>query len=152
MVDALREAYRVLTSWGMLIDVRPIIAPIVVEVVVGTQVVWGKIIESYSAPDDIAAADAAMRHAIAREWFVFDSDLSFDFEIFCDTSTELSAYAEARKLQGEEIPYAELEERRRLCGEEQKARVRCRRRWMLSTYRKQYRGKQVEKHSTNHGW
>ena len=46
-------------------------------------------------------------------------------------------YAETRKLRGAEIPYEELEERRREFGAEgQAARLRCRRPWMLSTHRK----------------
>ena len=61
----------------------------------------------------------------------------FNFEIHCDTAAELSVYAEERKLRGAEISYQELEERRReLCVEGQAARLRCRRPWMLSTYRK----------------
>jgi len=58
-------------------------------------------------------------------------------EIYCDTAAELSVYAEERKLRGAEIPDQELEERRReVCAEGQTARLRCRRPWLLSTYRK----------------
>jgi hypothetical protein len=104
MVNALREAQRVLTPSGVLIDVRPVTAPIVVEVVIATQTVWAKTVESYSAPEDVAAADAAVHHAVSR---------------------------------GDEIPYEELEKRRcELGAEGQAARLRCRRPWMLSTYRK----------------
>ena len=42
MVDALREAQRVLTPAGVLIDVHPVTAPILVELVVATQAVWQK--------------------------------------------------------------------------------------------------------------
>jgi len=37
MVNALREVRRVLKQWGVLIDVRPVIAPMVVEVVIRPQ-------------------------------------------------------------------------------------------------------------------
>jgi hypothetical protein len=85
----------------------------------------------------VAAADAAVQHAVSREWLVFETSLKFNFEIHCDTAAELSVYAEERKLRGAEISYQELEERRReLCVEGQAARLRCRRPWMLSTYRK----------------
>jgi hypothetical protein len=57
MVDALREAHRVLTPSGVLIDVRPVAAPIVVEVVTATQAVWAKTVDAYSTPEDIAAVD-----------------------------------------------------------------------------------------------
>lgn len=137
MVDALREARRVLTPRSVLIDVRPVVAPIVVEVIIAAQTIWMKEVESYSAPEEVAAADAAVQHAISAEWFAFEKYIPFDFEVFCDTAEELSAYVQDRKLHGEEIPYHELEERRRELGAGgQAARLRCRRPWMLSTYRK----------------
>ncbi len=137
MVNALREAQRVLTPAGVLVDVRPVTAPIVVEVVIASQAVWAKTVDLYSAPEDVAAAGAAVQHALSREWLVFETSLPFSFDIYCDTAAELSVYAEARKLRGAEIPYQELEERRRELGVEgQAARLRCRRPWMLGTYRK----------------
>ena len=137
MVDALREAHRVLTAAGVLIDVRPVTAPILVELVAGTQAVWVKTVHSYSTPEDVAAADHAVQHVVSRGWFVFETSLPFDFEIYCDSATELRAYAEARKLRGAEIPYEELEERQReFDAEGQATRLRCRRPWRLSRYRK----------------
>lgn len=134
MVNALREAHRVLTPPGVLVDVRPVTAPIVTEIITGTQVVWAKAVDTYSAPEDVAAAGAAVQHAVSREWFEFETSVAFDFEIYCDTAAEFKIYAEARKLRGAEIPYEELEGRRRESGAE--ARLRCRRPWMLSSYRK----------------
>ena len=137
MVNALREAQRVLTPSGVLVDVRPVTAPIVVEVVIDTQAVWAKAVNSYSAPEDMAAAEAAVQHAVSHRWFVFETSIPFNFEIYCDRAAELGVYAEARKLRGAEIPYEELEARRReLSTEGQTARLRCRRPWMLNTYRK----------------
>lgn len=137
MVNALREAHRVLTPSGVLIDVRPVVAPIVVEVLIATQAVWARTVDSYSAPEDVAAADAAVEHAVSGEWLASEASLPFNFEIYCDSAAELSIYVESRKLRGAEIPYQELEERRRESGMEgQAARLRCRRPWMLGTYRK----------------
>ena len=139
MVNALRETHRVLTPSGVLIDVRPVVAALVVEVVIAAQAVWAKTVDTYSAPDDVAAADAAVQHALSREWLVFETSLPFNFEIDCDSEAELKVYADARKLRGAEIPYEELEERLRELGVEgQAARLRCRRPWMVSTYRKQH--------------
>jgi len=136
MVDALREARRVMARRGVLIDLRPLVAPIVVEVIVAAQPAWAKEVASYSAPEDLAAADAAVQNAISSDWFVFEKSIPFDFEIYCDTVAELSDYAKARKLHGEEIPYDELEKRQaELSAQRQLPRLRCRRRWMLSTYR-----------------
>jgi len=137
MVNALQEARRVLTPNGVLVDVRPVTAPIIMEMVIDGQAVWAKTVDSYSAPEDVAAAGAAVQHALSNEWFVFETSLPFRFDIYCDTAAEFSVYAEARKLRGAEIPYQELEERRREFGAEgQPARLRCRRPWMLSTYRR----------------
>ena len=116
MVDALREARRVLTLPGVLIDVRPIVAPIVVEVMVAAQTRWTKEVAAYSTPEDIAAADVAVSHALSAGWFAFKKSVPFDFEIVCDTTAELSAYALDRKLRGEEIPCDELAERQRELG------------------------------------
>src|SRR5215813_412699 len=107
MVHALREAHRVLTPSGVLIDVRPVTAPILVEVVLATQPAWAKSVDSYSAPEDVAAADAAVQQALSREWFLFETNVPFNFEIYCDSAAELRAYAETRKLCGAEIPYEE---------------------------------------------
>jgi hypothetical protein len=134
MVHALREAHRVLTPSGVLIDVRPVTEPIVVQVMIGAQAVWAKTVATYSAPDDVAAADTAVRHALSCEWLVFETSGPFSFDIYCDSAAELRDYAAGRKLSGAEIPYEELEERRRALG--QAARLRCRRPWRLTAYRK----------------
>jgi SAM-dependent methyltransferase len=130
MVHALREAWRVLARRGVLIDVRPAVAPLVVEVITAAQQIWAKEVASFSAPEDVAAADAAVQYAISHEWFAFERSNAFDFEILCDSAAELSVYAKARKLRGEDIPYDELEERRRELGADGQAhRLRCRRPW-----------------------
>jgi|ERR1041384_419444 hypothetical protein len=137
MVDALGEARRVLKGRGILVDVRPVTAPIVVAVIVGAEAIWAKQVEVYSAPEDVAAADAAVQHALSSDWFAFGKSVRFDFEIFCDTAAELRLYVQDRKLRGEEIPYEDLDERRCIPATTgQTPRLRCRRPWMLSTYQK----------------
>jgi hypothetical protein len=85
----------------------------------------------------VAAAEAAVERAVSDEWFAFEKSLLFDFDMYCDTVADLSLYAQARKLPEAEIPYKELEERRRELGTDgQAARLRCRRPWLMSTYRK----------------
>jgi hypothetical protein len=109
----------------------------VVEVVAATQTIWEKEVASYSTPEDVAAAEAAVQKALSDEWFVFEKSLPYHFETYCDTVTDLSLYVQARKLPEADIPYEELEERRREPGADgQTARLRCRRPWLMSTYRK----------------
>jgi hypothetical protein len=137
MVDALREARRVLKPWGVLVNVRPVTTAMVVEVVAPTRTIWAKEVASYSTPEDVAASEAAVEHALSCDWFAFEKSLPYDFEIYCDAAADLRLYAQTRKLPEAEIPYEELEERRRELGADgQTARLRCRRPWLMSTYRK----------------
>ena len=134
MVDALREARRVLKPQGVLVNIRPVTTPMVVEVLVATRTIWAKAVPSYGAPEDVAAAEAAVDLAVSDEWFALEKSLRYDFDMYCDNAADLSIYAKARKLPEAEIPYEELEERRRELGAD--ARLRCRRPWLMSTYRK----------------
>lgn len=137
MVDALREAHRVLAPSGLLVDVRPVTEPLVVEVRLASGTGWAATVEAYSVPDDVAAAGAAVRHAVAREWFVPQTTQPFSFDIHCDSSAELRAYAEDRKPYGAEIPCGELDSRmQRLTADGQTPHLRCRRPWMLRTLRR----------------
>ena len=137
MVDALSEARRVLTPRGVLIDVRPVIAPMTAELVTTDLAILVKEIDACSTPEDVVAADAAVRQAVSSKWFSFEQSRSFVLEIYTDTAEDLRLYAQTRKLQEALIPYRELEERRlELARGGQPVRLRCRRPWMLSTYRK----------------
>jgi|SRR5579864_3118927 len=137
MVDALREAWRVLTPRGLLIDVRPVTAPMVVEVVITTRPLWAIDVSSFAGAGDNTAADAAVQHALSNEWFIFEKRCPFDFEIYCDTAEDLKSYAQMhRRMREAEIPYETLEERRLEVSDGLRARLRCRRSWMLSTYRR----------------
>ena len=60
MVDALLEARRVLVADGIVIDVRPITAPALIESVSAAQVTAAVEMNTYGATEDEAAADAAV--------------------------------------------------------------------------------------------
>jgi hypothetical protein len=137
MVDALREARRVLTPRGILVDVRPVTAPIVFEVVIATPAIWATEVSSYVGAEENAAADAAVLHVLSGDWFVFEKRHPFDLEIYCDTAEDLKLYAQMhRRMRETEIPYDALEVRRRELSDGRTARLRCRRSWILSSYRK----------------
>jgi hypothetical protein len=138
MVDALREARRVLKPRAVLINLQPLSMPITVEVMSGSLPIWTKQVASYGAPEDVAAAEAAMQYALSAEWFAFEKSFPYDLEIYCDSAADFSLYAQSRKLPEATIPYEEMEERRReLNADGHLARLRCRRPWKLSAYRKQ---------------
>jgi hypothetical protein len=100
-------------------------------------VIWAREVDACSTPEDVVAADAAIHKALSGEWFAFEKSHPFDLEIYCDTAADLSLYAQTRKLREAAIPYEELEARRLELGADgQTARLRCRRPWLLSTYRK----------------
>jgi hypothetical protein len=139
MVDALLEARRVLMAEGIVIDVRPITAPAMIESVSADQVTSAVEIDSSGAVEDEAAADAAVRHALSHAWFAFERIRPFDFEVYCDSAADLKAFVETSKRMREaRIPYQELEERRSELGAAtgQPSRLRCHRPWIVSVYRK----------------
>jgi len=133
MVDALREAHRALQPEGVLIDERPLVADMAVQVVHGDRAIWTRQVPSCSTPGDIEAADEAVQHALASEWFAYERSSAFDFDSYCDTVAELQTYIKARKLLEAEIPYQELEECQKQSAQ---SRLRCRRKWILKTFRR----------------
>ena len=139
MVDALLEARRVLVAEGIVIDVRPITAPALIESVSAGRVTAAAEIDAYGAKEDEEAADAAVRHALSHDWFAFELSRPFDFEVSYDSAEDLKTFVEASKRMRESrIPYLELEERRRELGAAtgQPSRLRCHRPWITSVYRK----------------
>ena len=126
-------------SEGIVIDVRPITAPALIESVSATQVTGAVEIDAYGAAEDEAAADVAVRHILSRAWFAFERSRQFDFEVYYDSVADLKAFVEtSKRMRGASIPYQELEERRSELGAAtgQPSRLRCHRPWITSVYRK----------------
>jgi hypothetical protein len=96
-------------------------------------------IDAYGAIEDEAAADDAVRHVLSQAWFTFERSRPFDFETYYDSSADLKTFVETSKRMREaRIPYQELEARRNELGVAtgQPSRLRCRRPWIVSVYRK----------------
>jgi hypothetical protein len=139
MVDALREAQRVLAPGGTVVDVRPLTARLVIELVTAERAVWAAEADANGAAEDDASADAAVRHALSRGWFAFQQSGQFDFEVYCDTAADLKTYTQTgRRMREANIPYEDLERRRRELSASTgaAARLRCHRPKMLSVYLK----------------
>src|SRR6202022_2121571 len=94
MVDALREAHRVLAPGGTVVDLRPLTARLVIELVTADRADWGAEADACGAAEDDASADAAVRYALSCGWFVLQRSDRFDFEVYCDTAADLKIYTE----------------------------------------------------------
>ena len=139
MVDALGESWRVLVPNGIIVDIRPITAPVTIEAESATLRAELIKVESYGAAEDDAAADAAVQHALSHGWLTTEQTRHFDFEVYCDSAADLKAYAETgRRMREAKIPYQELEAQRSelSAASGQAAQLRCRRPTMLKIYRR----------------
>lgn len=139
MVDALGESWRVLVPNGIIVDLRPITAPVSIEAESATRRSELTEVESYGAAEDDAAADAAVQHALSHGWLTTEQTRYFDFEVYCDSVADLKAYAETgRRMREAKIPYQELEAKRNelSAASGQAAQLRCHRPTMLKVYRR----------------
>ena len=124
---------------GIVIDVRPITAPAIIESVSAGRVTAAVEIDANGAAEDEEAADVAVRHILSRGWFAFERSRLFDFEVHYDSITDLKAFVGmSKRMRGADIPYQELEERRieLAAATGRPSRLRCHRPWMVSVYRK----------------
>jgi hypothetical protein len=137
MVHALKQLWRVLVPHGSLIDLRPLAQNPPVEIVVGEQVFQaGRADVSSALPDDVVS-DKSLDEVVDEGWFVRECEELFDYAIYWDTLDEMIAYAEWDWIRVF-LPEAMLTEARRLLESSgEGARLRVRRRIVISRYRKQ---------------
>lgn len=140
MVDALREAWRVLEVDGVLIDLRPLDSSRgLVELVTPEKAIpVGEMDASGFASDD-AAADRAAARAVDEGWFLPQRALHLDFELSWDTVDEMASFmAESRRMREVRPSFAELEKMQRAWRAKTRGRVRLRywRTMLLAAYQK----------------
>jgi hypothetical protein len=95
MVDALREVRAVLSSDGVLIDLRPLVDEPVVEVVSAREARPAG--HAKQTPTDLEhdeAANRAIEAAGARGWFRFERRDNFPFFYYWDSPSEMRDYLE----------------------------------------------------------
>ena len=139
MVDALHSIWLTLARPGTLVDLRPVSAPCPIEVITRHgSVQIGEVDASGMAADD-AAADRAIREAVARGWFTMQHTEQFGFAFWWDTVSEMIAFFDgSRRAKAVSPSYAELTAAHRRVSTEapDPVRLRCARRTMLSSYTK----------------
>lgn len=140
MVDALREAWRVLVADGLLIDLRPLASlgsPL--EIVAGDEAVQvGEVDEPGTVADDLAA-DHAAAQVVGSGCYRLAKTAHFEFEFSWDTVGEMASFvAGSRRMGGVSPSYSDLERTHRAwCARARgRVRLRYRRKMLLTVYRK----------------
>ena len=138
MVDALREALRVLVPDGTVVDLRPCSARYPIEVVTSNREFQIGEFAGYGMEIVDRAADRAVRRMTDSGWLIVQESKRFEVSKYWDTVEEIEPFlSEERRIQGVEPPYADLERayRKLRAGIAGEARIRYRLPVMLAVYR-----------------
>ena len=119
MVHALNGIWRVLTSNGTLVDLRPIPCQCPIEFVTASQAVHVGEVDATGMADDDAASDQAICKVVNQGLFVPLHNIQFDFDFYWDSVQEMASFKEDMSAG---------------CGE--RVRPRFRRRTALTVYQK----------------
>jgi hypothetical protein len=96
MVHALKECWRVLVAGGQLLDMRPIVGGMVVQVVTDSSTnTTGEVDDSEGKPDD-EAADRAMAAMVEDGYFARERVEHFQFAYYWDSLPGMQAYIDER--------------------------------------------------------
>jgi hypothetical protein len=136
MVDALRDVSRVLIDGGTLLDLRPLPAKYLLELVTPATAVPIGHTDTTGRSEDDAAADAAVARAVDEGWFTSRSRVEFDLEIFWESVRDLECYMATRKSTHVTPSYEELERAYRSAPivSNMRPRLRASRRLMLAAF------------------
>jgi hypothetical protein len=109
MVDALRDAWRVLVDGGALLDLRPRPWAYQLELVTSDGAIPIGQIDTTGRTQDDAAADAAMAQVVVEGLFASRDRVEFDVEIVWNTVRDLKGYMATRESARVTPSYEELE-------------------------------------------
>lgn len=138
MVDALKEAWRVLTPGAVLIDLRPLAHNMPIEIVdQGVSSIAGFVDGKFGERHDHACS-RALTYMLNERWFTIEQKRVFDLPVYMDTVRDMQSYLSNNFT----TRYASLEDKvveqaRRIISSGSKySRVRLRHRLLLASYRK----------------
>ena len=138
MVNALKEAWRVLTPRGVLLDLRPLAQDMPIEIASqGNIAVTGFVDGAPGKPHD-DACDVSLERVQGEGWFASEHQRVFDLPVYFDTVDDMQRYLE----ENFRVRHAALEcdvlehTRRTLARGTEGARVRLRHRLLLARYRR----------------
>ncbi len=138
MVDALKEAWRVLTPRGVLLDLRPLAQDMPIEIVSQGYIAVSGFVDGAPGKPYDDACDAALARVQGEGWFASEHQRVFDLPVYFDTVDDMQRYLE----ENFRVRHAALEDdvlehaRRTLARETDGGRVRLRHRLLLARYRR----------------
>lgn len=140
MVDALREAWRVLSAHGILVDLRPLpSSKCPIEVVTPEEVIQVGVVDASGTVADDVAADRAVAQVVQDGRYLLRKDARLDFEFSWDTVGEMASFMEeSRRMRNIRPSYIDLEKLHREWRAKAggRVRLRCRRIMLLAVYQK----------------
>jgi hypothetical protein len=96
MVHALYEAWRVLVSGGILIDLRPICIDVPLEIIASSGSESAGLVDMSPEIDKDIASDAAIQTVINDGLYIKEFEESFDFAYYWNTIREFTADLDER--------------------------------------------------------
>ncbi len=138
MVNALKEAWRVLTPRGVLLDLRPLAQDMSIEIACQDSVAVTGFVDGAPGKPHDDACDVSLASVQGEGWFASEHQRVFDLPVYFDTVDDMQRYLE----ENFRVRHAALEDdvlehaRRTLARETKGARVRLRHRLLLARYRR----------------
>ncbi len=136
MVNALKEAWRVLTPGGVLLDLRPLAQEMPIEIASSGNIAVSGFVDGAPGKPHDDACDLSLARVQGEGWFASEHQRVFDLPVYFDTVDELQRYLE----ENFRVRHAALEDdvlehaRRTLARKTKGARVRLQHRLLLARY------------------